>query len=156
MSAIKNVISAHWPTAVGYLFVFALIWVLTRIEFRRLAKISIATDLIHLLLALVARNLLLPPSDSPAFPPLAQLLFTIELLMAVFVSCRVLDKICRPKPGGETDVDNLSVLDSSIVSPKTGWKTITRHEWQWTLLTDVCFAATFALQMSLRHLTYHA
>jgi hypothetical protein len=118
--------------------------------------VSIGTNLAHILLSLAFRKLLLPPSDSPAFPVLAQLIFWIEFAVAGFVSIKVFNKVCAPKPSGETDVGTISAVTPSIavITPPSGWKSISRSDWFWALATDACYIATFAILMSLRHLTY--
>ena len=156
-----NLIHANWLEIVTYGFVLLLtwgfLWGISRTSLKALANLSIGTNLAHILLSLDFRNALLPPLDSPAFPPLAQLIFSIEFAMACFVFLKVFSKLCTPKPGGETDVDKISIVSPSIIGlpPRSSWKTVSRSDWLWTLTTDTCYIATFAILMSFRHLTHH-
>jgi hypothetical protein len=161
VNAIRNLPPADWLEVAAYgfalLFVWTLIWGMSRTSLKTLAKLSIATNLADIMLSLIFRKMLLPSSDSPAFPSFAQLIFGIEFLMAGLVTAKIFNKVCVLKPGGETDVDNISVVDPSIIGTHTtsAWKTISLSDWLWTLAADACYIAAFAILMSFRHLTYH-
>jgi hypothetical protein len=160
MSALKDLIRDNWLwlTILAIVASVAAVFfrALSRLSLDRLAKLSISTNVSYILLSLIFRKQLLP-SETPAFPHLAQILIWVQFAMAGMASARVIDKLCTPNPAGETDVDNISVINTAPIAtpPRTGWKSISRSDWLWAIGTDVCYIATFAVVMSLRHLTFH-
>jgi hypothetical protein len=129
---------------------------MSRMNLDRLAKLSISTNLVYVILSLVFRIQLLP-SDTPAFPHLAQVLMWVQFAMAGMILARPIDKLCATKPGGETDVDNLSIVNTSAAEdrPLTGLKSISRDEWLWVISADGCFIALIVVLSFFRHLTFH-
>jgi hypothetical protein len=149
MNALKDLIRDNWLwlTVLAIVASMAAVFfrAISRLSLGRLAKISISTNVSYILLSLIFRKQLLP-SDTPAFPHLAQILIWVQFAMAGMASARVIDKLCAPKPGGETDVDNISVINTAPVDTptRTGWRSISQSDWLWAIGTDVCFVATFA------------
>jgi hypothetical protein len=160
MSALKDLARDNWL----WLTVLAGVAILASLFFRsmarmnldRLAKLSICTNLVYVLLSLLFQKQLLP-SGTLAFPQLAQVFIWVQFAMAGMIFVRPIDRLCAPKPGGETDVDNISVVKTSTSEdrPLTGWKSISQSEWLWIASADGCYIATFAILMELRHLTFH-
>lgn len=152
-----KLVSAIWPYALVFSILFGAVWALQRLSLAQLSKVSMATNLLSILAFLAFRKLLLPPSNSPAFPALAQCIFWLEFLMAGFAFTKVIGKICTSKPGGETAVDSYTVTSASIGSHEaaTGWRSISRSDWFWMTSAVGAFVITFMILMSFRHLTYH-
>jgi hypothetical protein len=155
MGAVTSWIHENWLwwtvflTVIGFLGLFFR--GLSRLKLERLAKLSIRANVIYIFLSLVFRRQLMP-SSTPAFPILAQSLLTLQFAMAGMAFVRPIDKLCKAKPGGETDVENISVTNPLVSEnrPLTGWKSISRSEWLWTGSTVASFISMMVILSFLR------
>jgi hypothetical protein len=160
MSDLHDVIRDNWLWLTVLIVVATLAMLffrgISRMRLDRLAKLSIFSNSVYVLLSLAFRRQFLP-SDTPAFPHLAGFLIMVQFAVAGMIFVRPMDKLCAPKPGGETDVDSISIVKPSASQnqPLTGWKSVSLSEWLWVAKADGCFIAMIVVLSNFRHLMFH-
>jgi hypothetical protein len=108
---------------------------LGRVPTTTMAHLSIALNVVHLVLTLTLPNAVLP-TTSAAFPVPVQILFWIEFFLAGIVFAKPIDAWITARAYPPSDVESFSVASTS---PRPRRSLPTASTWIWPVLTVLSF-----------------